>query len=343
MKNLSLILILAFLLFLSSCAAQATEQQTADPAEALPISTIQASNSSPQTEASPEPTPAPTATPEPTVPTTIHIMADGSGDFASLADAVAAASADSTILLGPGIFHLDEALDIDKPLTLAGVSKELTILTGEGPVTVMRFSGEGLLTFQDMTVRRVGDYAAAVMVVLGGEVNFSNCRFTEGASNEDDSITGAGLIFLGSSSGVVENCEIDANMAQGILVTDTAKLELINNEIHDNGGVGIVYSLEENGGLAEANQLRSNSPQNGTDIFIAGSFAPDLINNRCSRESARFGSSEFGDQSGIMFLSREGRAGLPQNLKMQENSCAVTWCASESGSLILDLSCSSSR
>lgn len=291
-------------------------------------------------------TPAATPTLTPTVPapTTVYISSDGSGDYATLAMAIESVAAESTIILDEGTFYLEGPLEIDKPLTLEGAGSDKTIVTGEGPRVVVRYTGEGLLTIHDMTFRREGDFAAAVMVVLSGEVDFSNCRFTGGAPNEDKSISGAGLIFFNDSAGVVKNCEIDENVEQGILVLGQAKPELIDNKIHDNGGVGIYFQIEEDGGVAEMNNLQRNGLADfgsGTDIRVFGSFAPTLASNSCSRGGYGLGSSnsELGDHSGIVLVSR---GDLPAASRVGANDCAIAWCSTPTGSL-LNMTCQSRR
>jgi hypothetical protein len=255
--------------------------------------------------------------------------------------AIESVAAESTIILDEGTFHLAESVDIDKPLTLEGAGSDRTIVTGEGPVAVVRYTGEGLLTIRDMTFRREGEFAAAVMVVLSGEADFSNCRFTGGASNEDNSISGSGLKFLNDSTGIVKNCEVDENVEQGILVLAQAKPDLVGNAIHDNGG-GIYFRIDEDGGSAEQNDLKQNGLAGlgkGTDITVFGSFAPALASNLCSQEGAGFSSSELGDHSGIVLVSRDD---LPAASRVGANSCAITWCSTPTGSL-LSMTCQSRR
>lgn len=135
----------------------------------------------------------------------------------------------------------------------------------------------------------------------------------------------------------MKNCEIDRNADTGVSVVACAKPELIDNDIHDNGGSGIHFQVEDDGGLAERNDLDRNGRANfgnGSDITVFGSFAPTLISNTCSREGSR---SELGDLSGIMFFSRSE---LPDSPTVEGNRCAVAWCSTPSYS-VLDMTCES--
>lgn len=329
--------------------------------------------------------------PTPTLPhpTTVHVFGDGSGEFVTLGAAVESVAAESTIILGEGTFQLDESLEINKPLTLEGAGSDKTIVIGMGGGTIVKYTGEGLFTMRDITFRREGDFAATVMAVLGGEVDFSNCGFANGATSEDETVPGMGLIFFNDAVGIVRNCAVEDNaqvgilvrdeahislenntcsfnnigiayvgnasgivknnqcannLEQGILVSGLAKPELTSNDIHDNGSAGITFSLDENGGVVQQNDLQGNntasSLDSGTDIFVSGAYSPDFISNTCSREGLlRLGSSDLGDHSGIVFASRDN---LPTGITIEGNSCAVVWCSTPTGSF-LNMNCSSHR
>jgi hypothetical protein len=213
-------------------------------------------------------------------------------------------------------------------------------VVGTGPVYVARYNGEGVLRIRNITFRRAGDLAATVMVIRSGEVDFSACRFTGGALSEDTSISGNGLVFLNDSAGVIKNCEVDNNVDTGVIVLERAKPELIDNDIHDNGGYGIYFLIDEDGGAAKRNNLQRNglaSAGRGTDIIVFGPFAPTLTFNSCSRENFPF--RNWSDWSGIVLVSR---GDLPAASRVGTNDCAVTWCSSPTGSL-LNMECKSRR
>jgi hypothetical protein len=77
-----------------------------------------------------DPTPTPTV-PPPVVSETVQLNADGSGDYASLPEAVAAVSPGAVIHLSAGTFKLASPLAIDKPLQLIGAGmNETEIVSG---------------------------------------------------------------------------------------------------------------------------------------------------------------------------------------------------------------------
>lgn len=274
-----------------------------------------------------------TDTPKEPDPAEVLVMSDGSGDYANLELAVKSVVAESRIVLGEGTFQLEEPLEIDKPLTIEGAGKDRTVVVGEGPKFVARYTGKGLLALREITFRRDGEYAASVMVITRGEVDFNNCRFSNGASGEESPI-GHGLVFLEDSSGVVNNCEFDENYEFGIFVIGLAKPELMGNKIYDNRKGGIYFQIDEDGGLAERNDLSGNDREglgNGNDITVFGPFGPDLVSNTCSNEGNFGRSLDLGDHSGIVFVSR---GDLPAAGKMRGNDCAVAWCDTPTGSLL---------
>jgi parallel beta-helix repeat protein len=285
----------------------------------------------------------PTLVPSPTAssPSLVHVLSDGSGDYASLEAAVEAVAAWSTIFLGEGTFRLEETLEISKPLSLVGAGADKTTVVGEGSVAVVRYQGDDLFTIRDVTFRHEGDFAAGVIVIESGEVHFSQCRLSNGSSSEDDEV-GVGLIFLNDSAGVVKDCEIDENAEYGIVILNQAKPELSQNKIHDNGRGGIYYQIDENGGTAKRNDLDGNGLADfgdGTDIFLFGPFAPILESNSCSNEGFFSRSSALGNASGIFIVSRSE---LPAESNLWENKCPVTWCSTPTGSL-LSMTCQDHR
>jgi parallel beta-helix repeat protein len=263
---------------------------------------------------------------------TVQVSSDGSGDYPTLEAAITAMAPGSTIILGEGTFQIEEAVEIDKPLKLEGAGVDKTIVESKGATAAFRYTGDDLFTIRGITFRHVGNFAASVMGILAGEVDFSECRFTGGAANEDGSTGGIGLVFINDSTGVVKNCEFDENTSAGIAVAGQADPQLIENSIHDNGKDGIMITIREAGGLVEGNTLRSNGLAGrgtGTDIHVIGNYSPTLASNTCSREGYTGFSDE--DWSGIVIIDTAGN--IPKNT-VEGNSCATLWCDASSGNML---------
>ena len=250
------------------------------------------------TPSSDEPAPAPTMASG----VTIHVEADGGGDYSTLGAAVEAAPDGATILLGAGEYRLEEPLEIGKPLRLSGAGGGQTEILREGYGPVLSFAGPGPFVAEDITFRReaAGHEIGNVVEVSGGEVSFRSCIF-KGANQ------GAGLSISGSATGVVEDClatgaqwgaragievrekstvlvrgnECTQN-AFGILVLDEAQPMLEENTCTGNGTAGIGYQ-DEAGGVARDNECSGNG---GLGIGVIGQAQPTLEGNTCTGNEA---------------------------------------------------------
>jgi parallel beta-helix repeat protein len=260
-----------------------------------------------QTAAVPTSTPTATATPTPTVtstptptpgPVTVRLSPDGSGDYPSLEAAVDAVTAESTLILAPGTYRLMESLDIRQSLRLVGTGMDQTEIVSEAEGYVVRFSGDGPFTVEDLTFRHEGEAMADVVVVEGGEVDFARCRFTGAVLVKGEGARGS-LHLTRSTTGLVQDCIAEGNKGIGILVEDRAQITLVGTICSDNEVAGITIggqaqpTLEENicsdneigiayvddaGGVARQNQFTGNE----LGVFVIDQAQPTLEENVCS-------------------------------------------------------------
>jgi parallel beta-helix repeat protein len=285
---------------------------------------------------------------EGTQPVTITLAADGSGDCVSLEAAVEAAPAGSTIRLGPGTYRLEERLEVDKALRIAGAGMDQTEIVSEEWLYVVQFSGDDISHVEDISFRHEGDKVADVVRVTGGEVNFSRCRFTGAVRTGEGSVApgagSAGLRFGDQAQGVVRDCEAVGNGSVGILVED-AQPTLEGNSCVGNALAGIVY-LRSAGGTAQRNNCSDNGygilvveqadPElrenicagNGYGILVGGQAHPELRENTCV-DNEGFGiiytGEAWGTATGNQCL-RNGGTGIfvreEAQLELEENVCA---------------------
>lgn len=233
--------------------------------------------------------PTPTPTPFP-----IRLEADGSGDYSTLEEAVAAALPGETIFLEAGVYRLTEPLDIDKPLTLIGVGMDQVEIISEAEGYVVRAVTAGVFAAEGITFRHEGKAMADVVLVQGGEVSFVRCRFTgavyvEGRGNK------AGLRFLGSSSGLVRECLVMENNNTGILMEQGAHPILDNNVCADNEMIGIGY-FDKTGGVARQNECLRNV----VGIGVATQSQPTLDHNIC-RDNELYGIAYWDSAGGMAY------------------------------------------
>ena len=96
------------------------------------------------------PTETPTITPT-AAPTTVNLPADGSGEFASLAQAVESVAPGSTIILAEGTYDVSPGLLLTKAITLQGAGLDKTFITASTGPLVVDFRGAGSITLTGIT------------------------------------------------------------------------------------------------------------------------------------------------------------------------------------------------
>jgi parallel beta-helix repeat protein len=209
-------------------------------------------------------------------PSVIRVEADGSGHYATLEEAVESAPEGVPIELGAGIFHLEEALEIRRPITLRGQGMDETEIVSDAEDYAARFVGDGPFVVEGITFRHEGREIADVVVVRGGEVAFTRCRFTEAVYEEEGDLGGVGLQLEGDTTGFVQECESIENMV-GIVVADRSEPTLEGNAVIDNDGFGIVY-WDDAGGVARGNDCSWNT----AGIGVLWRAQPTLEENTCT-------------------------------------------------------------
>jgi parallel beta-helix repeat protein len=206
----------------------------------------------------------------------IQVAVDGSGDYATLEMAVAAAEPGAMITLGPGEYRLITGLEIDTSMTLIGAGMDATEIVSGAPGYVINFLGSGSFAAEGITFRHDGKQVADVVVIDRGRGDFSKCRFT-GAVYEEGKGNRAGLRFRGSSRGTVEDSVVSENDNSGILVEQQAQPELRRNTCSNNVMVGIGY-VDLARGLASENECTGNA----IGIGLTMEARPTLERNRCN-------------------------------------------------------------
>lgn len=235
------------------------------------------------------PTASPTATPD---PYHIQLDADGSGDYATLSEAVKQAPEGGEIALGPGEYLLDEPLDIGKAMRIMGAGMEDTEIAYQGEDFVLRFNGMGPFELQDLTIHYAGEGVADVVIVEVGEIDFQRVRFT-GSSQVKETRSTAGLYLRGEATGKVEGCEFVAN-DNGVRLEDNTQLELVQSMIMNNR-TGVRFR-DDSGGLARENEITDN----GTG-FVISDEAEATIEENVVRDNGFAGFSYGGNSGGTAY------------------------------------------
>ena len=225
----------------------------------------------------PTPTEAPTEAPTVGPPRDdIYVAVDGSGDYATLEEAVAAALPRATITVGPGEYRLIWGLEVKKALTLAGAGMDETVIVSGSPDYVIAFAGTGTFAAEGIAFRHDGSQGADVVVIEDGTGAFSWCSFS-GATYVEGEGNRAGLRFSGTSGGSVENSLVFGNGNTGILVEQQARPELRRNTVRDNTMVGIGYK-----DLAQGVASENTCTGHGIGIAVTVEARPTVETNTCS-------------------------------------------------------------
>ncbi len=221
----------------------------------------------------------------------VHLSPDGTGDFPSLSAALDSLPEGSTIILEAGTYYLPESLSIFKPVRLVGAGMEQTRIVSEAEGYVVRFNGAGPFAVEDLSFRHEGQAPADVVVVQGGGVTLTRCRFS-GAVYRPGRQSGAGLRLQENTSGQVQACVAAENEKTGITVEGQAQPTLSGNHIHHNASLGLAYE-DQAGGLARQNECSNNGL---SGISVDGQAEPVLEENLCAGNKV----------SGIAYLAAAG-------------------------------------
>ena len=177
---------------------------------------------------------------EDTKSNTVSISSDGSGDFATLDEAIEAVPPNSTIILGEGQFDLSKSHLIEKSLTIQGAGSNLTTISKSSSGSpIILFKGEQL-TIRGLSIERTGEFASNIIHINGGEASLDDCKISGGGASEDGSIQGAGLWIAGTSSVTMKNCTIENNMSAGVIVGEDAKL-IVDQITSSHNQIGIAF------------------------------------------------------------------------------------------------------
>jgi hypothetical protein len=141
---------------------------------------------------------------------TWHVQQDGTGDFLTIGDAVAAAAPSDEVLIGPGLYP--ERLVIGITLTLRSTDgPETTILDGEDSHNILQINGAPGFRIEGLQFRRgYHDSGGAIHICEGASVTIENCIFRENRSWHD-----AGAIYtcMAGTSAEVIDCHFEENHA----------------------------------------------------------------------------------------------------------------------------------
>lgn len=306
-------------------------------------------------------------------PSTVHVSADGQGDFATLNEAVQAVLPGAIILLDAGDHQLSERLVFTKSLTIQGEGVDLTTVScSVGGSPIISF-GDGDLVMKNLAVERAGEYAGDILTVNGGSVSLENCVISGGAGSQDDAIRGHGIILRSDTVASIENCSITDNMGVGIGILETVTATINQTTISNNKG-GVIFAEEASGEIADsvfANNrdqavlvignarvsVISNTVHDNEDgiVFRLEASGGEARDNDLARNGADMGGVDIlvmedyypaiagnkCDGGGVSFSDADfngivfiTRSSSPSDAPVLRNSCSVARCSTPTGSFL---------
>jgi parallel beta-helix repeat protein len=275
-------------------------------------------------------------------PTIINVTPNG----VDLAGSIQFAPAGTTLHLDPGIYIINQQLDLVKPIQMVGAGIDQTHVILQGTGITFRGNDIGIFSMSGIDIRYDGDKAADVIVVENGAIEFADCRIAGGNQDVSTLAGGRGLVLQGKSSGKISRCEITNNDAAGINISGQANPNILGNLIHQNGtgilingsampiienntiseniGSGIVYA-DLGMGKSNQNQITDNK---GSGIAIIGKSSPVIYKNISLRNQA-FGIQVNGPAKPMLLgntVMRNNKAGIgyfdASGGAAQENICS---------------------
>jgi parallel beta-helix repeat protein len=234
-------------------------------------------------------------------PPGVTVLADGTGDYPTIEDAVADIDTGTTIYLGPGTFRLRGTLNVDFSFNLVGSGMD-----GPNATTVTYPSDVidvGSVSFSAKDIRFVSTASAVasdVVYVEDGTADFTRCAFTGGHLSSD--LYGSGLSLYGSADVSAADCHFSQNDMDGVAVGPDANVSVYNSIMEQNGQNGVGFYGSSTGTVDQSdctnNALHGVSANDNSRVTVQ--------NSNCSHNGA---GSDYA--SGVYF--EEDAVGTVQN------------------------------
>ena len=173
-------------------------------------------------------------------PTTVMVHPDGSGDYATIQDAVNRLADGSGILLDEGMYLLPETVNFSRTISLIGVGKNKTIIHSTAAGAGFKFEGEGVFSAEGITFEHGGDESASVLILNAAQASISDCRLSGARQNEGEDGDFASMVLSGDTLAEVKQSELSSNSVTGLRVLENAQLIIADSRLTNNQGHGLV-------------------------------------------------------------------------------------------------------
>lgn len=227
----------------------------------------------------------------------VDVNLDGSGDYASLEEALTAVPPGATLWLSPGTFEIEGQLRINKPISIFGAGRAMTSVTSRNPAeSLLRFEGPGSFMVRDIGLEYWGDQPGHVLVIVDGDIDIQTSSFFGAVRSDEQKFGGIGIYLSGSTTGLLKGNQIYGNAAHGIEVDDHSQVTLDLNYIYNNGLSGIVF-FDDSLGILNRNSVEQNGRHG---ISVNENAQAEVTKNSCL-ENAQAGIQTTGTASAEIF------------------------------------------
>lgn len=227
-------------------------------------------------------------------PRIITVAMDGSGDFASIQEAVDSAGKGDTVLIKAGAYAQDLTIHSKEKIKIVGAGADTTILLGRGTMVGVLHVGKwpygaADIDISGLTINEHGGHALGI---------FNGTRITLHHLHVN------GMVFGQQVHDVrIEDCVIGGSETTGVHVTDS-QVQLIGNVIHDNDyGVNVT-------GKSDIRLERNIITKNLFEAVVIGDQSKGvLISNTLVKNgggAAFLGSSTIEASGNIVSLNKVG-------------------------------------
>jgi len=241
-------------------------------------------------------------------PATLTVAADGTGQFARISDALAAARAGTTILVAGGEYQ--DHLVIDKAVEIVGTGDRAAGLRATRSCAVISSARGAVL--KNLRIALETDIDAAAVLVTSGDLRIEDCEISS---------EGLSCIEVAGGEPQVSNCLIYQGRRSGIFVHDGASGRYKRNEIRDCKGSAIAVSSGagptfldnvirrcEKGGIYVYSGGRGVFEKNDVSECLRGA----VVAASGADPTVRFNNLHDNEHNGLLFLDA-GRGTFTQN------------------------------
>ena len=206
---------------------------------------------------------------------TYDIHADGSGDFATLDQALESVPAGSTLRLGAGTFLFDETLQVSSSLQIVGNGSDTTTISSSADENLLVVAGdETQLSIEGIAFVHTGDSPADLVVCGGRSLEAVRCSFDGGIASPDGELAlGAGIYILGECNAELLDCT--STNAVGFIVSGAAGSHMRRCTASDNSLHGVIWDSD---GTIEDSEFSGNGLRG---ITVAADATVDIHNTTC--------------------------------------------------------------